>query len=324
MDTVRTKAGESIVRLLTSANPRIPFIPERSNLMAAICLADHSPSLSCQFYVDNRGCENECNINWANAAKTFPLMMRAVNIEAYFGDIISGIIISVGGLSESIVKNSTSALLEWVRTLNEVGAVGRIGRIGSVLLKLFEKHHRQGRVILPLLKTIDVLLSQRCLDCLLGNKDSGFPPSLVEHLKKEARGCKDIKRLLSIADVLVGLVNTDNEDLVKNGVFPTFLELLSHRYPVIRRHCAEILFVKLQEESDYFAEAVRESVSNLLLETVWDADLEEARLSRNQIADLLKIAVPDNIRDGTKQKVAAKTKVDEFDCYSSLVKDAGR
>lgn len=170
-DTVRTKAGESIVRLLKSANPRIPFIPERSNLTAVLCLADHCHSLSCQFYVDNRGCENQFNINWANAAKTFPLMMRAVNIEAYFGDVISGIIISVEGLSESIIKNSTSALLEWVRTLNEVGAVGRIGRLGSVLLKLFEKHHRQGRVILPLLKTIDVLLSQRCLDCLLGNNE---------------------------------------------------------------------------------------------------------------------------------------------------------
>ena len=98
----------------------------------------------------------------------------------------------------------------------------------------------------------------------------------------------------------------------------------SHRYPVIRRHCAEVLFVKLQEGSDCFAETIRESVSNLLLETVWDADLEEARLSRNQIADLLKIALPDNICDGMKQKVAANTKVDEFDCYSSLAKDIGR
>lgn len=214
MDTVRMKAGESIVRLLKSVNPRIPFIPERSTLLAALCLVDQSPSLSCQFFVNNRGCKNEVHTNWANAAKTFPLMMKAVNIDAYFADIISGIVISVGGLSESIVKNSTSALLAWVRTLNEVAAVGRIGRLGGVLLKLFEKHQKEGRVILPLLKTIELLISQRSLDCLLQNENSGFPPSLVDHLKKEARGCKDVKRLLGIADVLVGLVNTRHDDLV--------------------------------------------------------------------------------------------------------------
>lgn len=111
---------------------------------------------------------------------------------------------------------------------------------------------------------------------------------------------------------------------MKNEIFPTFLSLLSHRYPVIRRHCAEILYVKLQETNHYFVEAECESVSNVLLEVVWDADLEDARLARNQIADLLKITLSDNVRNGMKQYFPIKKNKDEFDCYSSLVKEAGR
>ena len=73
-----------------------------------------------------------------------------------------------------------------------------------VLLWLFEKHSRQGRVILPLLKSIDMLMSRGCLDHLILDVD--FSRSLLSHLQAEETNCNDVHRLLAIIIVSLGLL----------------------------------------------------------------------------------------------------------------------
>ena len=59
-----------------------------------------------------------------------------------------------------------------------------------VFLMLFKKHQREGRVILPLLKTIDLLISRLCIDELI--QDADFSRSLLQHLEEEEKECKDV------------------------------------------------------------------------------------------------------------------------------------
>jgi hypothetical protein len=112
LDTVRFQAGVCLERLLTNESPRLPFVPCRHMLIRALNL-------------------NGQPKNWSNPALTFPLLMCAVNIEAFHEPILSGIVISVGGLTESVSKSSCAALFEWIRELRNAKATPKIYQMGD-------------------------------------------------------------------------------------------------------------------------------------------------------------------------------------------------
>jgi Tubulin folding cofactor D C terminal len=83
----------------------------------------------------------------------------------------------------------------------------------KVLLGLFRSHSRDGRVILPLLKSIEILLSHRHFDELLQSNDKhSFKRSLLKCISTEAKNCKDVHRLFACIDVALGLVSSPSDD----------------------------------------------------------------------------------------------------------------
>jgi len=108
LDNVRLCAGTCLEKVLRSTDPILPHIPSRSELEDAL------------------GLEQRDHINWANPTVTFPMVMRSAYIGDMFEYVIAGMVISVGGLTESVTKSSTSALLEWTR-----GARGDCKRLGD-------------------------------------------------------------------------------------------------------------------------------------------------------------------------------------------------
>ena len=112
LDVVRSKAGECLERLLTSDSPRLPFVPCRRILVQALGL-------------DGRG------KNWSDPTLTFPLLMKAVNIDDFTEPILSGVVISVGGLTESVAKSSSASLFEWIRGLRTAKATMKMLRMGE-------------------------------------------------------------------------------------------------------------------------------------------------------------------------------------------------
>ena len=94
-------------------------------------------------------------------------------------------------------------------------------------LGLFENHKREGRVINPLLKTIDLLLSRMCIDRLVQN--DAFANRVLYHLREEEKGCKDIHRLFSIINVSLGLLRcSEKNDKVRKFLLePSVLSLVS-------------------------------------------------------------------------------------------------
>jgi len=112
LDVVRCQAGGCLERLLTARSPRVPFVSHRDMLIKALRVGEEST-------------------NWSNAAVTFPLLMRAVNIEGYFSSILEGIIVSVGGLTESVSKNSSASLFEWIRVCRQLKATQKLLQMGE-------------------------------------------------------------------------------------------------------------------------------------------------------------------------------------------------
>jgi hypothetical protein len=112
LDVIRNQAGKSLQHILTSKDPSIPFVYGRPRLVDALSL------------------RNGQEINWASPEITFPLVMRAIDFDDFFDYILSGIIISVGGLTESVTKYSTKSFLEYLRGLKKTNTVAKISKIG--------------------------------------------------------------------------------------------------------------------------------------------------------------------------------------------------
>lgn len=312
LDAVRCKAGECLERLLTNTDPRLPFVPHRRVLVQALGL-------------DERG------KNWADPALTFPLLMKAVNIEDFTAPILAGVVVSVGGLTESVAKSSGAALFEWIRGLRAAKATPKICRMGEVFLGLFHQHKRHGRVLLPLLSTLDKLLTHGYLDELIGAQNGTFLHDLMFCLAQESRGCGDVKRLLAIVGVSLNLLqpHLDTVSTMQQEVLPFIMTMLLNQYPRVRRYTAEQLYVKLAEDGDvlFGDPECLEEANELILTAVWHEETDprgQLADARNRIADLLDIPLTPGQRNVKIAKRGSSKPVskDEFESYSSLVNNA--
>lgn len=112
LDAVRIHAGGCFIRILTKSN-FCDAIPKSQELIQML-----GPSLSDKLA--------DGNINWADASVTFPLVMKFASLDPYFEYVISGLIISVGCLTESVSKSASAVLLQWVKdSSNDVEKLGQ-------------------------------------------------------------------------------------------------------------------------------------------------------------------------------------------------------
>ena len=75
-----------------------------------------------QTIVDILKLEDNTTTNWAKAKITFPMVMQiAAAIPEYFYCAIEGMVISVGGLTESTTKEAEEALSEWLKDTQHNG-----------------------------------------------------------------------------------------------------------------------------------------------------------------------------------------------------------
>ena len=192
---------------------------------------------------------------------------------------------------------------------------------------------------MPLLKTVDILISHGSLDVLIRGEESAkeFTPALMSQLRLECKGCCDVHRLVASVGVALGLLMSDQEDVVHQDVLPFLMIMLAHRYPRVRRWTAEQLYVRLLEDQSVISASASineekgcafDQAMQLLLEVAWDDDLEHpgnVRESRNRVADLIHVPLSDKQREGKRKTKFKKTNViDEFESYASLVDAAGR
>jgi hypothetical protein len=118
LDSVRSHAGDCLSRMLTSTSPSVPFVPRKDDLLEILQLRPQS--------------DGSLKItNWANPAVTYRMAMDAADINEFFSYVMSGMIISVGGLGESVSRYSEEALLAWMRGNPIAGAVDRPTRVAN-------------------------------------------------------------------------------------------------------------------------------------------------------------------------------------------------
>jgi hypothetical protein len=226
-------------------------------------------------------------VNWAVAATTFPLTVQLLALPEYTYHTLLGLVASCGGLSESTVRASRAALLDYLRGV--CSSVETLEPFTRSLLEVFRRNVRVTRVTQPLLVTLDVLLSNAMFDPYLPVTRHIFPQELLSLVKQEIARSTDTKKLLASVNVYCGLLQFPG---VRRSTLNRIMLLLCHRFPRVRRGTADQLYATIVMYEEVVPDEVTAEVSAVLADTKWEGSLEVAQERRNHLCHLMQLQQP--------------------------------
>ena len=262
LDSTRQKAGEVLEGILSAVSPL--RASHHAELTEALRISNPAPLM---------------RTSWSDPNVTFPRVLCASTVgeDEFFSNVVAGVAVSCGGLTKSVSKAASSALLDWVNLLK--GTV-YLEKIGAQLTYLLLHSRRSSRVSLPVLKTLRLLLVHKCFDDLVQSRHGSFANSCMEALAEVEQGCDDFNLLRALVDVAVALA--DRVDCGHRQMTVIFLcRMLLHRFPRVRTYAAEQLYVVLVDDA-----TVNPIILKRVLETSWaTAERISLKFSVNQILD---------------------------------------
>lgn len=254
LDSVRDVAGNIIERLLvlppTTYLNKMPYRDELCNIIVKVQDLINNPSSIVKVGVSIKSDEikpiekfsnTQRKINWGQPLHVFPFVINSLNCPCYFQSIIAGLIVSIGGLTETVVKASTSSLLQFCHNKKSIKDHTILSNFANCLINIFESNRSNDRVVIPLLKTIEILLRNSIFDFLRAFENS-FPVELLLNVKEEMKTSNDIGKLRACIDVLLLLLLF--EDPVRHSAVKELVILLGHKYPRIRTYSSEVLYLQ--------------------------------------------------------------------------------
>jgi len=232
----------------------------------------------------------DCDLKWAVESETFPLFVKLLHLVAYGERLLVGLIVSVGGLTERLVKNSSQSLF------HELDGMGpaEIKLFCDHILKIFRMYEKNDRVTIPFLKFLDQVLTTSCLSLLMESSDSEFPLALFSLCKSEITKCGEPNKLMASSEVFCQLLQAANPECIRRSLVQIAI-FLCHRFPRVRKYTADKFYEALLTFSDreIVPEENLDAVMTLLSETNWiEMKVEELRATRNQICQLAGVQPP--------------------------------
>ncbi|PAA92417.1 hypothetical protein BOX15_Mlig022662g5, partial [Macrostomum lignano] len=284
IDRMRRVAGESLRRTVAA-------LPER---LAPAALRQMLAGLPAAEASGGDGDGAAASFNWANPSDAFPALaplLGSVPNARFRYALLTGLVVSVGGLTESTERAASDALLTVVADCaqSEPGFPLEVLRLHA---RLLEERARQDRLTVPAMRSLTCLLRDAFISERLLLADEVDAQRLLDNVvtlvKAEVAGCTNWRKLLIAQDTLTAALQFPPPD---RALKPLMLHL-GHKYPVVRRNAASKLYeAVLLFDSVVPVETVDE-VSSLLLETVWEEALEKVRPVRNRLCELLHLPVP--------------------------------
>lgn len=159
--------------------------------------------------------KEECdNLNWFSAADTFPKFVQLLQFASYTYHVMLGLVCSVGGLTETLVKNSSSSLFGFMKEQEREKGVDEIKRLCQVVYDIFKDHEKIDRVTVSMFRFLDKLFSSGAVNCLIEDSTCDFAKSILKLVLKEMTGCKDLYKLIDGINVLAQFVQVMRNYLV--------------------------------------------------------------------------------------------------------------
>jgi len=261
---VREVAGGVLQRLVSCRDPHVITIPDVLVIQESLKTlkigngsAPHADKSATNLKLaanSTNSVESSTSVtNWTKSNYVFSFLVNLLDSKYYFNDIISGMVISIGGLSEDIVKDSLSALMKWCLEKKATRNLRDLGYLSNAVINIFNRHLRNSRVTVPLMKCISSLLRSGVFDFLHCNsnnvvsgeycdKSASFGDNLLRCVSSELNNCGDLVKMRSGIDIYLLLLLF--EDPVRPSALKSLILLLGHRYPKVRKYTAELLYVQ--------------------------------------------------------------------------------
>ncbi|KAJ8632216.1 hypothetical protein MRB53_025552 [Persea americana] len=306
IDKIRDMAGKILQWILYNRKVFIPFIPHREALEKIVPVG--------------------ANLRWSVPSFSFPHFVLLLQFSCYSKSVLSGLVISVGGLQDSLRKASLAALLDYLQVSEDEKYEKRNSRetiLGADLLWVLHQYEKCNRVVIPTMKTIEILLSKQVFLNMEAQTED-FAAGILDSLAVELKGSKDFSKLSTGVSIL-GYIASVKEP-INCRAFSQLLSFLGHRYPKIRKASAEQVYLVLLQNGNLVAEDKMEKALEIISETCWEGDLEEAKRRRLQLYETAGLETGSLSSIGTKglHKITEeKATTDEHESYSSLVDSTG-
>ncbi|XP_048512674.1 tubulin-specific chaperone D [Athalia rosae] len=274
IDRIRAQSGAVFSGLIHS-DTELPNIPYHNKLRELFPLTE---------------CKD--NIDWKMESMTFPRFIRMLSFPPYTVPLLRGIIYSVGGLSESLVKHSSMSFFSYLKEIDQVTA----HRLCDQVLDIFEESHKNERMITSLLAFMVRLISSGCIQFILDDPESGFPRRLLILLKKEIKCINNTKLLISSIAVFCQLLQVQSD--VNKQAFGQLSIFLCNKYMCVRKITAVRTYeaLTLYGEDMYLPEEDLTSILNTLNTTDWEQPVAILRPIRNHLCELMKVSPPVTIK----------------------------
>ncbi|KAJ3074663.1 hypothetical protein HDU98_010659, partial [Podochytrium sp. JEL0797] len=240
------------------------------------------------------------DVNWLNTAEVYPRMVPLLRFSEFRDDLLVGLVVSVGGMSESLVKFSTLSFVAFVNGLSgEEGEGLTVQRFLRDFTSVFAKPAGiRDRISVSLIEVTDVLVGcgavARVLEAPQGLKEV---EGLFDAVKKEVVRCKDVKKVLAAIKVFTGFATLSGEAAtnVRSKALTQLVVYLTHTFPRVRRATSEGLYIALttcgdEEQAGY--EEFIDQMEDILLATNWDEPVAQLKDARAKMAGWLGVKLP--------------------------------
>jgi hypothetical protein len=213
MDKLRETAAKVLQRILYHKSVSVPHVPYREKLEEIL--------------------PNKANLQWAVPAFSFPRFVQLLKLRCYSKEVMSGLVISIGGLQDSLRKASLVALLEYMRegeAKDPKEQQSRESALGDDILWILQEYKKCDRVMVPCLQTIEILFSSK----IFLNQESytfSFYAGVMDSLAIELRASKDFTKLKAGLAILGYIASVSH--FISTKAFSQLLSFLGHRYPMV-------------------------------------------------------------------------------------------
>eukprot|EP01041_Mallomonas_annulata_P000096 gene96-134_t len=243
LDAVRGEAGLALSRLVRCRDPFIDTLPIRDILESIV-----------------EGVEADRGVlGWTCPRAVYPHLLQLLDLPPstsssevngldgrdFFSCVLSGLIVSISGLTDAVVKESSAALLKWSGEKAAAGDTEALDRLLRTLLTYI--NNGTDRVKTPSTRALVLLLGHELLTPLLlteaDGDDSHIGVDLVSSILKEAKRSSDVIKVSLCVDALVLLIGMGGS--ARRPAFEATIALLNHKKGPARAYAAEQLYLQM-------------------------------------------------------------------------------
>ncbi|KAG8857950.1 hypothetical protein FRB96_005441 [Tulasnella sp. 330] len=221
--------------------------------------------------------------SWGDGSWTFPKLVKFLAIEKYRQGLLLGFVMSIGSRGEGAAHPASTSLVNFAAALPATSESSfSVLSLLKDILKITQDNATSNNIFIPTIQTFTVLLEGRILDRVASNA-TGVEVlcTILACTIRNIENAKSAQRVMAAAKLVTGLAAIPAISAEAVQRLPTFL---CHKFPKVRTSTAEELYLVIQGlETD-----VEEEVEELLLETTWNADVEELREPAEKIMKSLK------------------------------------